>query len=305
MAPAPAQRLYLKGILLVLLATLGWSLAGVFVRFLPGLSGWQINCWRGLSLSIFLLLYLMAAYGRDWLRRFQAVPNMAMAAGSGFFAVGSTLYVTSLTLTSTSNVACIGAMAPLFVAVLGRVFLGERPHAITWMAAVAALFGVVLIVQDGFERGNWLGSVVAIAVALCFAGQTVTLRRYRNFDMMPAICVGGILAFLAAGLLGGGFSVPSAEIALLALMGPVQLAIPLILFARGARYVQAATLSLIALLDAVLNPFWAWLGVGETPTLEAVIGGFIILAAVVFSIAAGRWSFNGKAEASKAPEQAP
>ena len=301
MVSAPASRLYLLGVVLVVLATVGWSLAGVFVRFLPGLNGWQINCWRGFSLSIFLLLYLVAAYGRDWGQRFKSVPTAAMIAGSGFFAVGSTLYVTSLTLTSTSNVSCIGAMAPLFVAALGRVFLGERPHAVTWAAAVAALLGVVLIVQDGLERGNWLGSMVAIVVALCFAGQTVTLRRYRNVDMMPAICVGGVLAFLSAGLLGDGFSVPASDIALLALMGPVQLAIPLILFARGARYVQAATLSLIALLDAVLNPFWTWLGVGETATFEAVIGGSIILGAVAVSIVAGRLALQAKSAQGPVP----
>ncbi|HYN00193.1 MAG TPA: DMT family transporter [Aestuariivirgaceae bacterium] len=294
------HRKYLLGILLVLLATVGWSLAGIFVRLLPGLNGWQINCWRGLSLSLFLLIYLIAAYGRDWQRRFQVVPAVAMFAGAGFFALGSTLYVTSLTLTSTANVSCIGAMAPLFVAAAGRVFLGERPHAVTWMAALLALFGVTLIFQDGLDRGNWLGSVVAIAVAICFAGQTVTLRRYRNLDMMPAICLGGLVAFLAAGLFGGGFAVPPSHIAVLALMGLVQLAIPLILFARAARYVQAATLSLIALLDAVLNPFWSWLGVGEIPAVSAFIGGSIILGAVALSIIAGA-RFNFQSQPSMKP----
>ena len=290
MAPASLDRKYVLGIVLVLLATMGWSLAGMFVRFLPGLSGWQINCWRGLSTSIFLLLYLMAVYGRDWQLRFRSLPKAALLAGSGFFAVGSTLYVTSLTLTSTANVSCIGAMAPLFVAAMSGLVLRERPQVAIWVAAVLALFGVTLIFHDGLERGNWLGSAVAIFVALCFAGQTVTLRRYRNFDMVPAICVGGFLAFLAAGLFGGGLSVTPSEVAILAIMGPVQLAIPLILFARSARYVQAATLSLIALLDAVLNPFWAWLGTGEVPTPYAVIGGAIILGAVALSIIAGQRS---------------
>jgi drug/metabolite transporter (DMT)-like permease len=288
MALSQVQQKYLLGIALVLLATVGWSLAGVFVRFLPGLTGWQINCWRGLSTSVFLLLYLMAAYGRDWQRRFSLVPPYAILAGSGFFAVGSTLYVTSLTLTGTANVSCIGAMSPLFVAAASGLVLRERPHMATWAAALLALFGVFLIFQDGLERGNWLGSAVAILVAICFAGQTVTLRRFRNVDMVPAICLGGFIAFLLAGIFGGGLSVAPSDIALLTFMGPVQLAIPLILFARSARYVQAATLSLISLLDAVLNPFWSWLGVGEIPTLGAVLGGAIILGAVGVSIIAGQ-----------------
>jgi drug/metabolite transporter (DMT)-like permease len=284
------DRKYLFGILLVLLATIGWSLAGMFVRLLPGLNGWQINCWRGLSLGVFLLLYLMALYGRDWQLRFRALPTAALLAGSGFFAVGSTLYVTSLTLTATANVSCIGAMSPLFVAAMSWLVLRERPQLATWIAALLALLGVTLIFNDGLARGNWLGSAVAIFVALCFAGQTVTLRRYRNFDMVPAICLGGFLAFLTAGLFGGGLSVPLSDIAILAIMGPVQLAIPLIFFAKSARYIQAATLSLIALLDAVLNPLWAWLGAGEIPTLSAIIGGAIILSAVALSILAGQRS---------------
>jgi drug/metabolite transporter, DME family len=300
MALAPAQRNYLIGIVLVLLATAGWSLAGVFVRFLPGLTGWQINCWRGLSSSLFLLLYLATAYGRDWQRRFSLVPPMAMLAGAGFFAFGSTLYVTSLTLTSTANVSCIGAMAPLFVAAASGLILRERPPLAIWAAALLALFGVFMIFHDGLERGNWLGSSVAIFVAICFAGQTVTLRRFRNVDMVPAICFGGFIAFLVAGLFGGGLKVALSDIALLAVMGPVQLAIPLILFARSARYVQAATLSLISLLDAVLNPFWAWLGVGEIPTPQAVLGGTIILGAVGLSIIAGQHFGNAPGGRMKA-----
>jgi drug/metabolite transporter (DMT)-like permease len=225
---------------------------------------------------------------------------MAVLTGSGFFAVGSTLYVTSLTLTSTANVACIGAMAPLFVAAASGLILRERPHWATWAAALLALFGVTLIFQNGLERGNWLGSAVAIFVAICFAGQTVTLRRFRNVDMVPAICLGGFIAFLVAGLFGGGLSVAPSDIALLAVMGPVQLAIPLILFARSARFVQATTLSLISLLDAVLNPFWAWLGVGEVPTLEAVLGGTVILGAVTLSIIAGQRFGNAPSERMKA-----
>lgn len=278
---------YLIGLLLVLLATVGWSLAGLFVRLVPELNGWQINSWRGLFLALFLLAYLIAVYGRGWIDRFRAIPTTAMIACAGFFAAGSTLYVTSLTLTGTANVSCIGALAPLFVAAAGSVFLGERTGTATWIAAVVALLGAAIIFHDGLTNGAWLGSFVAILVALCFAGQTLVLRRYRRFDMMPSICLGGLIVFFSAALFTGGLSASPEQIAVLALMGPVQLAIPLIFFAKGARHVQATTLSLIALLDVVLNPFWSWMGVGEAPTRSAVAGGAIIVGAVAMSILAG------------------
>jgi drug/metabolite transporter (DMT)-like permease len=103
-----------------------------------------------------------------------------------------------------------------------------------------------------------------------------------------------LVSFLGAGIVGfffhdgGGFAVSFKGVALLALMAVVQLAIPLVFYARGARSVPAVTLSLIAMLDAVLNPLWPWLVVGEVPERSAFIGGAVILLAVLISIIGGR-----------------
>lgn len=288
---------YGTGILLVLSATVGWSLAGVFVRFLPGLDGWQINCWRGFWMSVFLLAYLVAIYGADTLARFKAIPLLALIATAAFFTAGSTLYVTSLTLAGTATVSVIGALSPIFTGLLSPWITHERPSLASWAAAFMALAGVGVIAWDSISGGNLLGIVVALMVPISFAGQTVTLRRFRSFDMVPAICVGGFATFFIAGAMGylfgghpgGGFEVGLPQVLLLALMGPLQLSIPLVLYARGAQAVPAVTLSLVVMLDAVLNPFWSWLGVGEVPSRAAFIGGSIIISAVVISIFGDRW----------------
>jgi drug/metabolite transporter (DMT)-like permease len=293
-APTPG---YATGILFVLGATLGWSLAGVFVRFLPGLDGWQINCWRGFWMSVFLLVYLVAVYGRRTASKFREVPVPALIAVAGFFTAGSTLYVTSLTLAGTATVSVIGALSPIFAGVLSPWITQERPSLASWAAAFLALAGVAVIAWEGVSAGNIAGILVSLLVPLSFAGQTVSLRRYRDFDMVPAICVGGFVTFLLAGAMGyifgghtgGGFQVTLQQMLLLALMGPLQLSIPLIWYAKGARAVPAVTLTLVAMLDVVLNPLWSWLGVGEVPTNSAFIGGAIIVGAVVISIFGDRW----------------
>jgi drug/metabolite transporter (DMT)-like permease len=293
-APTPG---YATGILFVLGATLGWSLAGVFVRFLPGLDGWQINCWRGFWMSVFLLVYLVAVYGRQTASKFREVPIPALIAVAGFFTAGSTLYVTSLTLAGTATVSVIGALSPIFAGVLSPWITQERPSLASWAAAFLALAGVAVIAWEGFNAGNIAGILVSLLVPLSFAGQTVSLRRYRNFDMVPAICVGGFVTFLLAGAMGyvfgghtgGGFQVTLQQMLLLAIMGPLQLSIPLIWYAKGAKAVPAVTLTLVAMLDVVLNPLWSWLGVGEVPTNSAFIGGAIIVGAVVISIFGDRW----------------
>lgn len=288
---------YETGVVFVLLATVGWSLAGVFVRFLPGLDGWQINCWRGFWMSVFLLVYLVAVYGRDTGRKFREIPLFALLATALFFTAGSTLYVTSLTLAGTATVSVIGALSPIFTGLLSPWITSERPSLASWFAAFMALSGIGVIAWDNISGGNLIGILVPLLVPLSFAAQTVMLRRYRGLDMVPAICAGGFITFFVAGVCGflfaghpgGGFQVSLNDLLLLALMGPLQLSIPLIFYAKGARGVPAVTLTLIVMLDAVLNPFWSWLGVGEVPTQSAFIGGAIIIGAVLISIFGDRW----------------
>ena len=292
---APEQN-YGTGITFVLFATLGWSLSGLFVRLLPGLDGWQINCWRGYWMAVALLIYLIAIYGRQTAAKFRAVPPIALWISAGFFAVGSTFYVSSLTLASTATVSVIGASSPIFTGLLSRWTTGEEPSLASWGAAILAIIGVGIIAWDGLDGGRLIGVLVSLGVPICFAGQTLALRRYRHVDMVPAMCVGGFLTFFAAGGLGflwghsgGGFDVSPREVLILAAMGPLQMSIPLIFYVKGARSVSAVTLSLVAMLDAVFNPLWPWLIVGEIPGNAAFIGGAIIIGAVIISIAGGRW----------------
>lgn len=290
------EQSYGTGVIFVLLATLGWSLSGIFVRLMPDLDGWQINTWRGFWMSVGLMVYLVAIYGRETLARFLAVPLLGLCLSAGFFSLGSTLYVTSLTMVSTATISVIGASSPIFTGLLSPWITGERPGLAAWGAAALAMAGVGVIAWDGLETGKMLGMIISICVPISFAMQTLALRRYRNVDMVPAICVGGFVTFFAAGLLGflaghagGGFNVGPREVLLLALMGPLQLSIPLIFYAKGARSVPAVTLSLIVMLDAVVNPLWPWLFVGEVPEPTAFIGGAIIIGAVIISIFGGRF----------------
>ncbi len=291
---------YGSGVVFVILATFGWSLSGIFVRLMPGLDGWQINCWRGFWMSVALLVYLVLIYGPETLAKFRVIPVVALVASAGFFCIGSTLYVTSLTLVSTATVSVIGATSPLFTGLLSPWVTGEKPGLTAWMSAMLALVGVGVIAWDGLEGGHAIGLLVSLGVPISFAIQTLALRRYRSIDMVPAICVGGFVTFFVAGILGfsaghamGGFDVSPGNVLLLALMGPLQLSIPIVFYAWGARSVPAVTLSLIVMLDAVLNPLWPWLIVGEVPGTAAFIGGAIIIGAVTISIFGGVWMMRG------------
>jgi drug/metabolite transporter, DME family len=291
-----AERGFGAGVFYVLLANLGWSLSGIFVRLMPALNFWQINCWRGYWTAVALLVYLLLAYGDQTGRKFKELPKPALILSALFFALGTTVYVLSLTKVSTASVSVIGATSPLFTGLLSPWITGEKPKFLAWIAAFLALLGMVLIVWGGLQGGHLMWQLFTLGVPLTFAMQTLLLRRYRNFDMMPAICIGGFLMFITCGFFSfftGGienaFTLNFKNMLMLLVMGPVQLAFPLIFYGMGARTVSAITLSLLAMMDAVINPFWPWLVVGEIPEHLAFIGGGIILFAVLLSIIGERW----------------
>ena len=315
------------GVFYVLIANFGWSLSGLFVRLMPGLSGWQINCWRGFWMAVALLCYIVVVHGRDTGKIFKSIPPYGMVLSALCFAVGTTLYVLSLNLVNTATVSIIGATSPIVTGLLSRWITGERPGVFAWIAASVAVLGIseitfkiftkvlpalifgsvaspnVLPIQDHL---NYFGLLLCFGVPITFAGQTLMLRRYRDFDMMPTIFLGGLLSFIVAGIVSSvgftwagatAFNITGYEFLLLMLMGPLQLAIPLVFYGMGARSVTAITLSLLAMMDAVINPLWPWIFVGETPSRSTLIGCAIILVAVSLSVI-GQQYMNARVKAA-------
>ena len=289
MSSLPTQRRdYLKGVAVVFVATLLWSLSGIFVRLMTVPDPWRISFYRAGSMMIALLTFLLLIYGRHTWHRFATIDRRALLAVSLFFALGSTLYILAVSRTSVANVSCLTATSPVFAAVLAWLLLGERSNAVAWAATSVALFGIYVIFRDQIGAGDRLGNVTALVVAFTFAGQTVVLRKYRSMELLPAMCLGGVMVCIAMPFLGDGFAVSLHDLLLILAMGVVQLAVPIVLYVRAARHVPAMQMTLISLLDVVFNPLWAWLGVGETPSASAIVGGGFIVAAVVLVVATRR-----------------
>lgn len=242
-------------------------------------------------MSSALLVYLVIVYRGQIFEKFRNIPIYALIMSAVCFAAGTTFYVTSLTMVGTATVSVIGATSPLFTGLLSPWITGERPGVIAWLCALLALCGMVVIGYQGLTVGSHVGLLLCLGVPIMFALQTLLLRRYRGFDMMPAFVVGGILIFVAAGLFSwlmdgvhNAFTIDARSFWLLMVMGPIQLAIPLVFYGLGAKSVSAISLVMISMLDAVINPFWPWLFVNEIPDNSSLIGGAIILSAVLLSL---------------------
>jgi drug/metabolite transporter, DME family len=283
MGAAARSSRYLFGIACCCLATLGWSLSGLFVRWVPELDGWGVNGYRAPATAVFLMIYLALRYRSELPRHLWPKQPQALFAVAGFFGIGSTLYVYALTMGNVASVSVLCATSPFFAAVLAWLVMRERASAVSLAATVVALIGVAIVVQAEMSAlaTGFLAAVISLGTAFCFAGQTVWLRRYRDLEMMPGIALGGLLVFAFVAIFVGLPPLPLPQVALLSLMGLVQLALPLILFAAGAKHVPVVPAMLIALADVVLNPFWVWLIHGEQPPSGTIAGGVLILSAIV------------------------
>jgi len=271
-------------------ATLLWSIAGVVTRHLsPELQRvgrFEITFWRSLFAAVFVAGYLLFSRQGGGLRA---------AAASGWSGVLSGLcwatmysaFMLALTLTTTANTLVVLSVGPLVAALLARLVLGTRIGLRTWTAIVAAMIGIGwMFVHDaaGLGGSHLAGMLIAFAVPLAAAVNLVTLQRMRKrVDFIPSVFLGGTLSALAMLPLALPFQSDLRDIALLALLGFFQLGLPCMFLVVVARRLPAHEVALLALLEVVFGTLWAWLGAGETPTSATLIGGAVVLAALVLN----------------------
>lgn len=273
---------YPAGVAMVMAAGVCLSLGGLMLRHVEEADIWLVLFYRSISFFLTLLVFLTLRY-RGRLRE----PFLAIGRGgllvSFLLGCGSILYLLAVSLTTVANVVFIISASPLVTAVLGLVVLGERVAPVTWLAMGAALLGIGVMMADGISAGRLDGNLVALGAVLAFAGMVITIRRARAVDMVPASCLGGLVAASLAYFMTGGMAISGHDLMLAVLLGCVQLGGGFLLITIGTRAVPAAEVPLLALTEVVLAPIWVWLWVEEVPSPGTLLGGAILLTAVVGS----------------------
>ncbi len=262
-----------------------WSIAGVFVRRLDAAGGFEVTFWRSLFCMVAVVATLWWGHGRRALAPVRAMGLPGLLSGA-MWAVMFTCFALALTRTTTANTLLVASLSPLLAALLAWIVIGERIRASTWAAIGLALSGIWWMVRDGVSPEGASGMLIALGVPLAAAVNLVTLRRMRaRVDLAPAVLVGALFSCLATLPLIWPPSISAHDLAILALLGVVQLALPCMLMVRAARHLAPQEIALIALLEVVLGPIWAWLGAGEAIPAATVQGGLIVVAA----LAADAW----------------
>ena len=284
----PRELSHRNAALLLAFCALCWSIAGVFTRHLEQAEGFEITFWRSFFCAIGMVAILL------WQRRANPL-RLVLAMGwpgllSGFmWSVMFTCFMVALTRTSVANTLLVMSVAPLLAALLGRAVLGQRLGPVTWGAIALAGVGIWWMVRDGVSAEGLSGMMIAAGVPVASAINIVTLKKLQaSVDLAPAVLVGAVLSCLLTLPLAWPSSPSGHDLAILALLGVVQLALPCFLMIWAARSLAPHEVALLALLEVVFGPIWAWLGAGEVMPAATIQGGLVVLAALVGNELVGR-----------------
>ena len=280
--PADESGAYRRGVLLVLLVAFVWSFSGLLFRGIESAGVWQVIFYRSLGVVIGTGLIVLWTH-RGAAPRACAAIGVDGVAAAVCLAAASLCYFNAMSSTTIANIAFILAAHPFFAALLAWLLLHERVSPSTLIAAGLALGGVAVMVLDGLTgSGGFTGNLLAIGTSIAAAGYAVALRRGRRVDMTPAVTLSGVIALAVTALLvGGDFAISWHDLGLCLLQGMVISAFCNAVFAFAARTVPAAELTLFTLLETVLSPVWVWLVIAETPSQPTLLGGAVILIAIM------------------------
>lgn len=272
---------------LMVLVTGMWSIAGVVTRQLEQARSFEVTFWRSFFTVISLLVILPLWQGPSVWSRINWRRGSLWLSGL-CWAIMFTAFMLALTLTLVANVLVMMAVGPLLTALLARVFIGQRLPLRTWVAILVAGAGIVWMYGAQIGQGPssaLYGSLLALCVPLAAALQWTLVQRSQGqgeaVDLVPSVLLGAALSSLVTLPLSLPWVATRTDIAWLALLGLVQLAIPCILAIICARVLKAAEVSLLALLEVVFGITLAWLGAGEVPDARVLMGGTLVLAALV------------------------
>jgi drug/metabolite transporter (DMT)-like permease len=266
-----------KGRLFVALAAVAWSTAGLFQRELSVDTATQV-AGRAAFASVGLLAYISVVEHGGTMRAFRAIGRSGIAVVA-LLALSSASFLVALNHASVANVLFMQALAPILAAALGTL-VGDPVGRRTWAAMGIAVVGVAVMV-GGPGRPTALGQGLALVMTVSFAATLVITRHRREVSMAPATFLSQLVVLLVLAPFASAGSVGVQDGALLAALGITQIGLGFVFLTIGGRLIPAGEVALITLLEIVLGPLWVWAFLSERPSTATLVGGAIVLGAVI------------------------
>ena len=270
----------IPGPFLVFLGACSLSFGGLIVKSFEGATLWQILFWRSLFFILIVTIFLILSYKSKVLYAFKqsGLPGLI---GGIILSSGFCGYVFAMYNTTVANTNFIIQTQILFLAIFGYIFLKEKISKVTLASIILAIAGVILMVGSSLSPGQMTGNLAAFIMPISFAILILIIRKYPHVDMIPLQLIAGIVAMIVGYLIAGKINISYHDIFLGFLAGFFQLGFGFIFITIGARKTPSAVVGIIMITEAVLGPLWAWMFVNENPPMTVLIGGSVIIFAVL------------------------
>jgi drug/metabolite transporter (DMT)-like permease len=293
---------YTRGVIMILASGLFLSTSGIGFRIIEQASGWQILFYRSFFM-IGLLIGVLAVKSKGrLLTQFRSLRGedflLALFLGTGIVA-----YVFALLLTTVANALFILSSVPFITALLGWLILREAVPSHTWITIAMAMIGLAIMVGNGLASGRYLGNLIALWLPISYAASVILVRRSSQPNMLVALCLAGVVSLVCAAPFIGDLVISRHDLLVSAYLGIFQVGLGFTFMVLGARYVPAAQVGLLALVEPVLAPLWAWMVAAEIPAHTTLIGGAIIFLAISLDGAVTMWRsrIQSKSSGNSAP----
>ena len=271
--------LYRRGILQLVASGFFLSTSGIALRIIEQADGWQILFYRSLALSVTILLILVFQKGSRVFDEFRGLEwndcLLAVFLGTGFVA-----YVFALLYNTVANALFIFSCAPFVAGFLGWILLGERVATRTWFAIGGAMAGLTVMVGSELAVSRYLGTLIALWIPIAYAASIIVIRSSKRENMLAALCLAGLVSGGLSAIFVTDYALTLQDLIISLYLGVFQAGVGFTLVVLGTRYIPAAQVGLLAMVEPVLAPIWVWMGVGEVPGLATIVGGAIIFLAI-------------------------
>ena len=275
------QFLYkIPGYILLLFGGFCLSWGGFIIRSFEEATVWQILLLRSVFFMITLMIFLIATYKKNTIKILKDAGYPA-ALGGLVMSLSFIAFVVSMSITTVANVVFIISTQTMFLAIFGYFYLKEKISLISFFSILLAMGGITIMVGDSLSTGSFLGNIVALAIPINFSILVMIIRKNQNLDMVPAIFYSGIFSIIYGLFLAESFVFTNHDILMGFFLGVPQLAFGFICITIGSRSTPSTTVGLLMLTETLFGPIWVWLFLNEIPPLSVLIGGAVIILAII------------------------
>lgn len=279
MSPPAPQPNRIVGVGLVLASAVCFSFAGVLVRAVESANEWQVVYWRSLGFVVAVAIVLALRHRGRFFQSFVDVGWIGVVGSLGL-ALGSVCYIWALINTTIANAVFFFGALPFITGFFAWLLFDERLRRESWVIMGVAFAGILVMVYGGLIGGRWFGNLLAGIGIIGYTVLVLSLRAGRKVDMMPLLCLGGLVGGGVALAIDGGSAISLHDAVVSLVLGVVSVSFGFMLFTLGARYVRAGELSLLSNLELILGPLWVWLWITEVPSNATLLGGVVIIGAI-------------------------